>query len=143
VKRRRNQVVQHVEPIQSAERPPPVDRWLASVDLVQRDVLLTALRSGYQLQAVRVPTPLLPAAVLLGCYARNYEGVELFDDYDTLVDLLDHALSAWGSVQHPDLYLASCARLLHKRHQIPDRQVFEELGFHEIFQAVITVEHSE
>jgi hypothetical protein len=125
VKRRRNQVVQHVEPIQSAERPPPVDRWLASVDLVQRDVLLTALRSGYQLQAVRVPTPLL------------------FDDYDTLVDLLDHALSAWGSVQHPDLYLASCARLLHKRHQIPDRQVFEELGFHEIFQAVITVEHSE
>src|SRR5690606_8107213 len=102
-----------------------VERFLHGIgDVVAQHLLQMALRSGYQLETRMIHPQTLPAILILACYSRYYEDVELVDDYDRLVE--DYS-TAIAEVAHSDKYLASCIRLLHAREEYPSLQAFEDV----------------
>lgn len=115
-----------------------VERFLHGTgDVVAKDMLVQALRSGYQLQTKMVHPQTLPAVLILACYSRYYEDVELVDDYDRLVDDYTQAVA---DVAHSDKYLASCIRLLHARDEFPSLQAFEDVRIPELYRQLVNIE---
>ena len=138
--RKRNSGVAHI--VAAPAEPPPGKRWglerwqaLCS-DPVGLRMLLLPLRAGYQLEAARVPVAVLGHVALLACYARNYEGVELVDDYDALLDRIDEG----HLPEHVDRWLLSCLLILHRRNHFPLRDVFEDLGYDDVYTQLVTIE---
>ena len=118
-----------------------VERFLGGIgDVVLKDVLLRSLSSGYQLTAAKVHEQALPAVVILACYSRYHEDIELVDDYDRLLDDYRAAIRTPGTTAHPDLFMASCIALLEPREQYPPMDSFEAIGVPAIFKQLINLE---
>lgn len=98
-----------------------------------------ALRSGYQIEVATLDYQVLPAMLILACYAREYEDVELVDDYEGLVKAVDEGMGEFGLFAHPDLFLASCIRLLHKREMAPSYEGFLDVKMDKMFQQLTNV----
>ena len=115
-----------------------VERFLHGIgDVVAKSLLQIALSSGYQIETRMIHPQMLPAILILACYSRYYEDVELVDDYDRLVD--DY-WTAVAEVAHSDKYLASCIRLLHARDAYPSLQAFEDVRVPDLYRQLVTVE---
>jgi hypothetical protein len=115
-----------------------VERFMGGVgDAVANDLTLLALRSGYQISARSLHVQVLPAVLILACYSRYYEDVELVDDYDRLLDEVKQNIADFA---HPDKYLASCIHILAQREQYPSLEAFEAVGVPNIYNELIQVE---
>lgn len=136
--RRKKQVVVAEAP---AERF-SIERFFGSVrnDPFMVDVARSALGSGYQLSARAVPDIVLPCVVILACYSRVYEDVELVDDYDRLIDDMRGAVSTFGIVAHPDLFMASCICILHQREEVPSYEAFSAINIPALFKQLVYLE---
>lgn len=115
-----------------------VERFLHGTgDVVAKQMLIAALGSGYQIETKMIHPQTLPAILILACYSRYYEDVELVDDYDRLVE--NYAQSV-AEVAHSDKYLASCIRLLHARDEYPSLQAFEDVRVPDLYRELVNVE---
>lgn len=101
---------------------------------------MRALRSGYQLESATIPYQAVPAVLMLACYSREYEDVELVDDYEGLVRAYREAVSETGQCAHPDLYLASCISILHDRGQVPSYEGFLDVRMDKMYNELTNVE---
>lgn len=136
--KRKRQPKEQVELVKYTDRH-TVQRFVGGIgDAVLVSCLLMALRSGYQLRTILVPEQALPAVVILASYAVNYQGVELVDDFDTLLDLYYQAVED-NTCAHPDKYLATCIYLLHKREQFPSIESFHDVRVHELFEEMVII----
>lgn len=127
-----------VEPVKQTERW-SVERFMGGIgDAVLKSCLRMALRSGYQLRTILVPEQALPAVVILACYAVNYQGVELVDEYDTLLELYYQSVQD-NTCAHPDKYLATCIYLLHKRDQFPSLDSFKDVRVDDLFEQLVII----
>ena len=80
---------------------------------------------------------MLPAVLILAAYSRNYQDVELVDDYERLVT---DTAAVFGEVAHPDKFMASCITILHPRDQYPSLEAFEMIGLPGIYEELVRVE---
>lgn len=129
-----------VQPMTSGTGPDrfTVERFLHGIgDVVAKSLLQLALGSGYQLTVRTIHPQTLPAVLILACYSRYYEDVELVDDYDRLVEDFSQAIE---EVAHCDKYLASCIRLLHASDTYPTLQAFEDIRVPELYRQLVHVE---
>jgi hypothetical protein len=118
-----------------------VERFLGGIgDVVLRQSLVVALSSGYQLDVSALPYDVLPAVLILACYSREYEDVELVDDYEALVAGFRDAISVPGQCAHPDLYMASCISILHDKAQSPSYESFVGMKMDKIYNEMTNVE---
>lgn len=141
-KRRKKKVREQAAEVVSTQRERfTVERFLHGIgDPMLKESLVMSLASGYQLEAKRVPYQVVPCVLMLACYARNYEDVELVDDYEDLVRAHREAISEVGLCAHPDLYLASCIAILHGRDQVPSYEGFVDIKLDRIYRELINVE---
>lgn len=138
--RQRKQREEQVQLADQRERY-TVTRFLGGIgDVVMSDQLKAALRSGYQLDVAALPYDVIPAVLILACFSREYEDVELVDDYEALVLAFRDAISAPGQCAHPDLFLASCISILHDRAQAPTYEAFLTVKMDKMYNELTNVE---
>lgn len=115
-----------------------VERFLGGIgDAVARDQLVVALQSGYQIKVSTLDYQLVPAVLILACYALHHLDAELVDDYEKLVEVYREAVSEFGMMAHPDLFMASCISLLHKRQEYPSLDTFYTINVPELFEQMV------
>lgn len=110
-----------------------------SSDPMLADMVLAALRSGYQLTADAIPDMALPAVLMLSAYGKYYQDVDIVDDYELLVEAQREAFRGFGNCAHPDLFFASCICILDARGEFPCRAAFEDLQIPVIFDETTNV----
>lgn len=140
MKKRRKQREEEVQ-LENRRDRYTVERFLGGIgDCVLREHLTVALRSGYQLDVSVLPYDVLPAVLILACYSREYEDVELVDDYEALVIGFRDAISVPGQTAHPDLFLASSISILHDKAQAPSYEGFLDVRMDKIYNEMTNVE---
>lgn len=112
--------------------------FLSNLDPVQRDALVQALGSGYQLCADAARGDVVPCITLLATYARVCLDTELVDDYELLIEHQRKAFQEY--CHHPFLYIASCTCILHARGETPSAQSLTEIGLDEVFAELVDAE---
>lgn len=144
-RRKRRASVESVQFVEAAQLRGPARftgaRFFSGVgDVVMIDAARQALRTGYQIETATLDYQLVPAFVILATWALFYEGVELVDDYERLLEAHREAITEGSLCAHPDLFMASCITLLAKREQHPCRESFEAIGFPGLFNELVLVE---
>lgn len=114
-----------------------IERFFGGVvDPVLKDVTCVSLSSGYQLETRMIHPQMLPAILILACYSRYYEDVELVDNYDRL---RERFLEEITDCAHPDKFLASCITILDPHEQYPSLEAFESVNVPALFRELVNL----
>lgn len=117
-----------------------VERFVHGIgDPLLKETILLALASGYQLTADAIPDQALPVVLILACYAKYHEDVDLVDDYELLLEAQREAFRSSGNCAHPDLFFASCICILDTHGQYPSRAAFSDIGVPILFDELTNV----
>jgi hypothetical protein len=135
--------VAFIEPNLRGRERLTLERFFSGVgDAFMVDQLKATLHAGYQLTTKSLDYQLVPAVVILACYGRHYEGIELVDDYEDLLRAHLEATTEGGLCAHPDLFMASCICILEKREQFPCQAAFEDINVPTLFNQLVVVEET-
>jgi hypothetical protein len=118
-----------------------LDRYFGGIgDAFMVDQFKATLHSGFQLELTKLDFQLIPAALILACYGRHYEGIEFVDDYDDLLLAQQEAFTEGCVCAHPDLFMASCIVILARQDLFPCTEAFDDINIPELFNQLVVVE---
>lgn len=117
-----------------------VERFTHGVgDPLLKELLLSALRSGYQLTASAIADQALPMMLMLAAWGKYYADVDIVDDFEELLEAQREAFRSAGNCAHPDLFFASCICILDGHGAYPSKAAFYDLGVPRIFDELTSV----
>jgi len=96
-----------------------------------------AFKSGYCIDHNALSDNAVPAVLVLATWLRNYQGVEIVEDYDGLIEFQKEL---FGRCQSPVLYLASCICILYDRCEHPGEEAFLMEKIPQIYEEVMAEE---
>lgn len=114
----------------------PMRRFLANCDDELAGDIIEAFGSGMRIDANALPDAALPCVTILACWLRAHRGVEVMEDYELLVAQMR---SVFGSVAHPDLFMASCICIQHDMGCHPGLAGFEAINVPAVWEEMMEI----